>query len=270
AAGGAGLEGVVDELLGLGHVVEEAVERGDVEREEPHRRLGHHRRVAGSVPDQRHLADDAARTDRGHVVVAAEHAGLALQHEEALGADVALLDEVGAGLGLHRLTELGDPVEVGVVQLGEEREVAKVVDGGADVALAERHAVPPGCGVRSAVLCGLVGLPPDAGNLALPADRHGRSSATTSAPGTGPSRRTRHGVGVASTTVEERPSKRGPATARSTPSPRAATASSAVTATGWPWRLALVVATGPTRRATACTSGWSGTRSPTGRSGWPR
>ena len=42
-----------------------------------------------------------------------DDARLALEHEEALDPDVALVDQDGAGLGIDGLTEGGDPRELG-------------------------------------------------------------------------------------------------------------------------------------------------------------
>ena len=53
-----------------GHLLEELLERGDVEGEQPHRRLGDHAGVARLVADERHLADDRCRADRGDVLAA--------------------------------------------------------------------------------------------------------------------------------------------------------------------------------------------------------
>ena len=54
-----------------------------------------------------------------------------------------------------------------------------------------------------------------------------------------------------------------PSTTSATGAVSDSAASSAVAGVGWPWRLALVVAIGPTRRASARTKRWSGQRMPT-------
>ena len=53
---------------------------------------------------------------------------MTVDHEEALGADVALVHEHGAGLGVDGLADLGDPGDVALVDVGEERQPAEVVD----------------------------------------------------------------------------------------------------------------------------------------------
>ena len=80
-----------------------------LKREQPHRGVGDHAGVAGLVADEGHLADDRPGADVGDVLTARVHAGVAGDHEEALGADVALVHEDGAGLGVDRLADLGDP-----------------------------------------------------------------------------------------------------------------------------------------------------------------
>ena len=64
----------------------------------------------------------------GDVLPAREHAGLPVDHEEALRAHVALVHEDRAGLGVDRLAESGDRGDVGLVHVGEERQAAKVFD----------------------------------------------------------------------------------------------------------------------------------------------
>ena len=76
-----------------GHLLEELLERHDVEGEQPHRRLRHHARVAGLVAHERHLPDDRPGPIVGDVLAAERHAGLTVDHEEALGAHVALVHE---------------------------------------------------------------------------------------------------------------------------------------------------------------------------------
>ncbi len=51
-----------------------------------------------------------------------------VEHEEALGAHVALVDEQGPDLGVHDLAQGGDLLDVGLVHVGQEREAAEIVD----------------------------------------------------------------------------------------------------------------------------------------------
>src|SRR5581483_5129736 len=90
-------------------------------------------------------------------------------------------------------------------------------------------------------------------------DRHGMQ---TAAAGTAPSRSTRTGETVQSTTVDAAPASSPPSTT-SPVWPTAAAAAAAVGGVRAPWRLALVVASGPTARHRSRTSAWSGQRRPT-------
>ena len=74
----------------------------------------------------------------------------------------------------------------------------------------------------------------------------------------GPSRSTRGVVVVQSMIVEASPAERPPSTTASTSAPSAALTAAAVSAVGSPWRLALVVASGPVRRSNSSTSGCAG------------
>ena len=59
---------------------------------------------------------------------AREHAGLAHDDEEALGAHVALVHEDGAGLGVDGLAEGLDLRNVALVHVGEQREATEILD----------------------------------------------------------------------------------------------------------------------------------------------
>ena len=48
--------------------------------------------------------------------------------EEALRADVALVHEDGTGLRVDGLTDLGDPEDVALVDVGEDRKPAEAVE----------------------------------------------------------------------------------------------------------------------------------------------
>ena len=73
------------------------------------------------MTDERHLAHDRSRADGGDVLPTREHAGLARDHEEALGAHVALVHEDGAGFGVDGLSEGRDLRDVALVHVGEQR-----------------------------------------------------------------------------------------------------------------------------------------------------
>src|SRR6202035_2970531 len=76
----------------------------------------------------------------------------------------------------------------------------------------------------------------------------------------GPSRSTRGVVVVQSMIVEASPAERPPSTTVSISAPSAAATPAAVSAAGSPWRLALVVASGPVRRSSSSAIGWFGIR----------
>lgn len=81
------------------------------------------------------------------------------------------------------------------------------------------------------------------------------ATARTSAQGTPPSRTNRTGSRVQSTTVEERPAQGPPSSTRATAAPNSSATASAVSGVGWPCRLALVAARGPTIRQSSLGTG---------------
>ena len=224
---------------------------GDVEGEQPHRRLRRDRRVPGLVADQGHLAHHRAGADRGHVVAAGEDARLALEHEEALDADVALVDQDGTRLGIDRLAEGGDPLPARARTSGRTARC----DGGRRRSPGSPRSSTACC--ISPACCAPASQPTRAARQP-PSRPRGSSS-----PAIGPARSTAHGPVRG---VDHRRRALAEASRRRRPAPprrrSAAATAAAVAATGSPCRLALVAASGPTRAATARTRSWSGTRRP--------
>jgi membrane-associated phospholipid phosphatase len=81
------------------------------------------------------------------------------------------------------------------------------------------------------------------------------AAARTAAQGTRPSRSNRMGSRVQSTTVDGRPAQGPPSSTRATEEANSSATASAVSGVGWPCRLALVAATGPTIEQSALGTG---------------
>ena len=145
--------------------------------------------------------------DGGDVRGRREDAGLALEHEEALDADVALVDEDGSGLGVDRLPERGHPTSARPPTSGRRARC----DGG------RRRS--PGS-LRSWTAC-CISPRSVFRRSTYPADLPvALATAMTASPSIGPDRRTDHGSPARSTTVDERMPRRAAVDHQRRPRPR--------------------------------------------------
>ena len=85
-------------------------------------------RRARAVVEQRQLADDGARPERGHLAVVALDGDGALEDDERLAPGLALVDQQGAGGHLDLVAGTGDALELLARAAGEQRHVAEVVE----------------------------------------------------------------------------------------------------------------------------------------------
>ena len=172
-----------------------------------------------------------------------------VDHEEALGAHVALVHEDGAGLGVDGLAERGDLATSRLVHVGEQRQTTEVLDHRLGRPCVTACCASPRGDVAGSTYPGGDRLRRgrSARAAARPTGCGWRRPPWTRCASSGPPSTTRSGVAG---------ERRGRLGRRSG-------------CVGSPCRLALVAAIGPARSATARTSSWSGTRSPIVCSGSP-
>ena len=112
--------------------VEEAIAR---QPQHAARRVRAHGRAAGLVREQGHLPEDFARRQRRHPRLRAlrrrdEHGERPALDDVQAGAGVALPDDVGPGLDLHRLQVRRQPGELHAAEPGEQRHPSQQRFGG--------------------------------------------------------------------------------------------------------------------------------------------
>src|SRR5699024_3137454 len=120
---------LTEKLVGEpGVLLDQAAELAGGQDEDGHVGFGGDRRRAGTVIEQGQFTHRLTGTECSDSAVVAFHDGGALDDEERLASEIALIDEDGSGLPGHLVRGPGDPLEIAFAQSREERDLSQVLE----------------------------------------------------------------------------------------------------------------------------------------------